>query len=97
MPLGTTTTLNKEELNCCFLNAYREKQVNLCLTMTSRYLHEIAEMVYWRNLLNFPVQVSKRGWGGRGGWSGLVKKLNVTPKEKRKKRTTYVQLDQPCW
>ena len=33
------------------------------------------------------------------GWAGLVKKLNITPKEKKKKRkkTTYVQLDQPCW
>ena len=35
MPLGTTT-LNKEELNCCFLNVYHEIQAKLRLTMTSR-------------------------------------------------------------
>ena len=36
---------------------------------------------------------------GLVGLVGLVwkKKLNVTPKEKKKKTTTYVQLDQPCW
>ena len=35
MPLGTTTTLNKEELDCCFLNVYHQRQVKLRLTMTS--------------------------------------------------------------
>ena len=63
-----------------------KKQVKLRLTTTSRAKNYLVKLGGWGGWGGWG---GCGGRGGRGGWAGLVKKLTVTPKEKKEQQLMY--------